>query len=146
VSDQTNELTRNNVSTAELAKVGRSGHEDSATVEAQGDGEKARIENPAAAQAQDEKMRPSALLASKEATDMRSRWSAIQIGFVDDPRHAVEMADSLVAEMMQRLAQIFAAQRAQLEGRWSSGQDVSTEDLRLALRQYRSFFDRLLSF
>jgi len=90
--------------------------------------------------------RPAPLLAAHEAEDMRSRWSAIQIGFVDDPRHSVEMADSLVAEMMQRLAQVFATQHSQLEGQWSRGQDVSTEDLRVALRHYRSFFDRLLSF
>jgi len=90
--------------------------------------------------------RPAPLLAAHEAEDMRSRWSAIQIGFVDDPRHSVEMADSLVAEMMQRLAQVFATQHSQLEGQWSRGQDVSTEYLRVALRHYRSFFDRLLSF
>ena len=89
--------------------------------------------------------RPAPLLASSESENMRSRWSSIQIGFVDDPRHSVEMADALVAEMMQRLAQVFAKQRSQLEGQWSEGQDVSTEDLRLALRQYRSFFDRLLT-
>jgi len=98
---------------------------------------------PAASAAPDG--RPVPLLASGESDNMRSRWSAIQIGFVDDPRHSVEMADALVAEMMQRLAQVFAKQRGQLEGQWSEGQDVSTEDLRLALRQYRSFFDRLLT-
>ena len=89
--------------------------------------------------------RPAPLLPSSEADDMRERWNAVQIGFVDDPRHAAEMADSLVAEVMQRLAQVFANQRSQLEGQWSRGEDVSTEDLRQALRQYRSFFDRLLS-
>jgi hypothetical protein len=46
---------------------------------------------------------------------------------------------------MQRLAEVFADERGKLEGQWSRGDDVSTEDLRIALRRYRSFFDRLLS-
>jgi hypothetical protein len=65
---------------------------------------------------------------------------------VDEPRHAVEQADSLVAEMMQHLAQLFADERSKLEAQWTRGEDVSTEDLRVALQRYRSFFDRLLSF
>jgi hypothetical protein len=69
----------------------------------------------------------------------------VQSGFVDEPRHAVEQADGLVAETIKRLAEVFAEERSQLETQWSRGEDVSTEDLRLALRRYRSFFDRLLS-
>jgi hypothetical protein len=57
----------------------------------------------------------------------------------------VEQADSLVAGTMKRLAEMFANERANLEGRWDRGDNVSTEDLRLALRRYRSFFGRLLS-
>ena len=67
------------------------------------------------------------------------------MGFVDEPRQAVQQADSLVAGAMKRLAEMFAAERAKLEGQWDRGDDVSTEDLRLALRRYRSFFGRLLS-
>jgi hypothetical protein len=88
---------------------------------------------------------PTQLLATDEAQNLRSRWDAIQTGFVDEPRRAVEQADSLVAEVMQRLAQIFADERSKLEGQWSRGDNVSTEDLRVALQRYRSFFDRLLS-
>jgi len=88
---------------------------------------------------------PVQLLATDEAQNLRSRWDAIQTGFVDEPRRAVEQADSLVAEVMQRLAQIFADERSTLEGQWSRGDNVSTEDLRVALQRYRSFFDRLLS-
>jgi len=88
---------------------------------------------------------PVQLLATDEAQNLRSRWDAIQTGFVDEPRRAVEQADSLVAEVMQRLAQIFADERSKLEGQWSRGDNVSTEDLRVALQRYRSFFDRLLS-
>ena len=88
---------------------------------------------------------PAQLLATDELQTLRSRWDSIQTGFVDEPRRAVEQADSLVAEVMQHLAGIFADERAKLESQWSRGDDVSTEDLRIALQRYRSFFDRLLS-
>jgi CHAD domain-containing protein len=57
----------------------------------------------------------------------------------------VQDADELVASVMKRLAEVFAAEREKLERDWDSGEDVSTEDLRVALRRYRSFFDRLLA-
>ena len=85
------------------------------------------------------------LLVDDELNAFRSRWTSIQTGFVDEPRRAVEQADTLVAEVMKRLAEIFADERAKLEGQWSRGDNVSTEDLRIALQRYRSFFDRLLS-
>jgi len=85
------------------------------------------------------------LFPGGEATELRSRWDAIQVGFVDEPRHAVEQADALVAGAMKRMAEIFAEERARLEGQWDRGDSVSTEDLRLALRRYRSFFGRVLS-
>jgi hypothetical protein len=88
---------------------------------------------------------PVQLLATEELQNLRSRWGSIQTGFVDEPRRAVEQADGLVAEMMQRLAQLFADERSKLESQWSRGDNVSTEDLRVALQRYRSFFDRLLS-
>ena len=88
---------------------------------------------------------PTPLFSSQEATDLYARWNAIQVGFVDEPRQAVEQADSLVAGAMKRLAEGFAEERARLEGQWDRGDSVSTEDLRLALRRYRSFFGRLLS-
>jgi hypothetical protein len=89
--------------------------------------------------------RPSALFADEEANGYRTRWSAIQTGFVDEPRRAVEEADTLVAELMKRLAEGFADERRQLESQWEQSDKVSTEDLRLAMRRYRSFFERLLS-
>jgi hypothetical protein len=85
------------------------------------------------------------LFASSEASELRRRWDAIQVGFVDEPRKAVEEADTLVAGTMKRLAEIFAEERNKLENQWDKGENVSTEDLRLALRRYRSFFSRLLS-
>jgi hypothetical protein len=75
----------------------------------------------------------------------RERWQAIQADFVDDPRRAVKQADELVAELIGKLAKSFADERSKLEGQWDRGDDVSTEDMRVALRRYRSFFGRLLS-
>jgi hypothetical protein len=72
-------------------------------------------------------------------------WTNIQAAFVDDPRDAVKEADTLVAELMQRLAETFSQERSRLESQWDRDEDVSTEDLRIALQRYRSFFDRLLS-
>jgi hypothetical protein len=71
--------------------------------------------------------------------------TAIQTGFVDEPRRAVEEADALVAEVVKRLAEGFAAERQRLEGEWERNEQVSTEDLRQAMRRYRSFFERLLN-
>jgi hypothetical protein len=85
------------------------------------------------------------LFGREEAGGLRAKWDDVQTGFVDEPRKAVEQADSLVAAATQRLAEIFAEERSTLEGQWGRGDDVSTEDLRLALRRYRSFFTRLLS-
>ena len=85
------------------------------------------------------------LFDSGDAERYRSRWTEIQTGFVDDPRHTVEQADGLVAEVMKRLAEVFADERSGLEQQWSRGEDVDTESLRVALRRYRSFFDRLLA-
>ena len=85
------------------------------------------------------------LFPGDEAKDLHARWDTIQAGFVDEPRQVVEQADELVATTMKRLEEIFAAERDKLEQQWARGDDVSTEDLRVALRRYRSFFGRLLS-
>jgi hypothetical protein len=85
------------------------------------------------------------LLPNSEAENFRSRWDQIQIGFVDEPHRAVEDADNLVAATMKRLAEIFADERKKMEDQWSKGAEVSTEDLRVALQRYRSFFHRLLT-
>ncbi len=86
-----------------------------------------------------------ALFSQDESKQLYAKWDAIQVGFVDEPRQAVERADSLVAGAMKRLAEVFAEERARLEGQWDRGDNVSTEELRLALRRYRAFFGRLLS-
>jgi hypothetical protein len=85
------------------------------------------------------------LFEDQEARQFRTRWTDVQAAFVDSPRTAVERADSLVAETMKRLAEMFSAERANLEGQWDRGDNVTTEDLRIALQRYRAFFDRLLN-
>jgi hypothetical protein len=84
------------------------------------------------------------LFSESEMGDFRAQWSKVQTGFVDEPRRTVEEADKLVAAVMQRLAEGFANERSGLEKQWDHGDNVSTEDLRIALQRYRSFFDRLL--
>lgn len=85
------------------------------------------------------------LFPNDESGGYRSRWEAIQTGFVDEPRAAVEQADALVAQVVTRLAEVFSREREALEQQWGRGDNVSTEDLRIALKRYRAFFDRLLS-
>jgi hypothetical protein len=86
------------------------------------------------------------LLGGDESGRFRGEWEAIQVGFVDDPKTSVERADALVATLMQRLADTFAQERETLEQQWGSGDDrTDTEELRVALQRYRSFFERLLT-
>ena len=90
-----------------------------------------------------EERRP--LFDDDELGTYRSRWDEVQARFVDDPRGTVKEADALVNDVMQRLTQTFTDERSSLESQWSEGKDVSTEDLRIAMQRYRSFFARLLA-
>jgi hypothetical protein len=85
------------------------------------------------------------LFARGDAEGLNRRWASIQAAFVDHPKESVEQADDLVGDLMQRLSRTFADERASLEEQWSDRDQVSTEELRVALRRYRSFFERLLS-
>lgn len=90
--------------------------------------------------------RDLAPLFDQDATDkFKTRWLAIQSKFVDDPSDSVKQADQLVDDVIQNITRSFADRRGLLERQWNGGADASTEDLRLALKQYRSFFDRLLT-
>jgi hypothetical protein len=95
------------------------------------------------ARSQDEQLAP--LFLPDAAKSFRARWDAVQIGFVDDPKQAVRKADELVAQVMKSLAETFSNERAELEGQVEQTEQASTENLRVALRRYRSFFQRLLS-
>ena len=85
------------------------------------------------------------LIPKQQIEELRTRWNTIQTNFVDRPRKAVEDADGLVVGALKQIQESFVAQRANLEKKWRHGDDVSTEDLRVALQQYRAFLDRLLS-
>ncbi len=86
----------------------------------------------------------AALLNRDESEHFRTRWNEIQGKFVDEPRAAVQQADTLVSEVVEKITQMFANERSSLESQWNQGNDVSTEDLRKALQRYRSFFNRLV--
>jgi hypothetical protein len=101
-------------------------------------------ERPAEAELPDDEY-PEPLLGNEDTESFQARWREIQVRFVDEPRDSVKDADGLVAELMQRLAGSFSEERNRLEGEWERGSEVSTEDLRVALKHYRSFFNRLLS-
>ncbi|MGW9448872.1 hypothetical protein [Streptomyces sp. NPDC055632] len=85
------------------------------------------------------------LLNAADGDAYRERWREVQGRFVDDPREAVHSADELVADVMKTLAAAFAEHKQTLEGQWSEGREADTEALRVALREYRSFFNRLLT-
>jgi hypothetical protein len=99
------------------------------------------MENRRATRAEDEE----SLISSRQTEDLRSRWTIIQASFVDEPRKAVKEADALLSAAIKQIEESFTDQRSQLEKQWSQGSEASTEDLRLALQRYRTFFDRLLS-
>jgi hypothetical protein len=86
-----------------------------------------------------------ALFDENALGEYRSRWDQVQARFVDDPRGTVKDADALVNDVMERLTQTFTDERSSLESQWSEGKDASTEDLRVAMQRYRSFFARLLA-
>ena len=85
------------------------------------------------------------LFADDELAGLRARWDSVQAGFVDDPKECVHKADGLVSDVVGRLADGFTETRSRLEDQWARGEEASTEDLRLALRRYRDFFERLLA-
>ena len=85
------------------------------------------------------------LFGGGELSGLRSRWDDVQSGFVDDPRDSVQKADGLVSDVIDQLTTGFAGARTQLEEQWARGEEASTEDLRLALKRYREFFQRLLA-
>lgn len=87
----------------------------------------------------------SALIAEDQLTGLRARWDHVQASFVDDPRECVQKADGLVTDVVEHLTSSFAHARSGLEAQWARGEDASTEDLRVALKRYREFFERLLA-
>jgi hypothetical protein len=85
------------------------------------------------------------LIAPAEADYLQSQWRNVQIGFVDEPRRAIEQADQLIRDAILQVQEEFNAKRENLKREWSEKEEASTEDLRLVLQKYRSMFSRLLS-
>jgi hypothetical protein len=85
------------------------------------------------------------LFGERDLSELRSRWNDVQAAFVDDPRACVQKADSLVSSAVEQLTASFGQTRSRLEDQWSRGEEASTEDLRIALKHYRDFFDRILA-
>ena len=108
-----------------------------------GESRAARMSEPSAVseQAADE----TALIPRQRAADYQDRWQTLKAQFVDEPRTAVRDANELVGQVLDEIEETFRTQRADLE-RDLHDDAASTEDLRLALGRYRTFFDRLLSF
>ncbi len=144
-NDQPEELT-----TADLARQRPARVEEMRPASILSDTDPEQITSDAVARETAQTIRPTTegmtqLFPNNELQEFRSRWDDIQTAFVDEPRRAVEQADTLVASAMKRLAEVFADERDGLEKQWDSGDNVSTEDLRVAFTRYRSFFQRLLS-
>lgn len=104
--------------------------------------EEMNLENKPSKKIADEFVFP---LDEDKADEFRSHWRKIQTGFVDNPRNSVEKADELVENVMNSITEAFGKERAYLEDQWNQGANASTEDLRLAIKRYRSFFNRLLT-
>jgi len=138
-------MTNEKLSTSDFVATGD--RSDARDIPVQGEEERRSETMPSAGGgAKMVKEQPAApLFSDKESVDFRSKWDQIQIGFVDEPRKAVQDADNLVAQTMKRLAEIFSDERKKMETQWDRGDDVSTEDLRVSLQRYRSFFNRLLA-
>lgn len=101
------------------------------------------VENQSPTNTTDQQLEP--LFEDEAARKFRSRWTVIQSKFVDDPRDSVKQADDLVADIIKSVTMSFADRRIGLEKQWNSGENISTEDMRQALKRYRSFFERLLT-
>jgi hypothetical protein len=84
------------------------------------------------------------LIPEDRAASYGQRWDTVKGTFVDEPREAVAQADALVGELLDELETLFHEQRRSIEHGLDTD-ETSTEDLRLALRRYRSFFERLLA-
>ena len=137
---------RETLSTADLATAAEErqhARQEAAAQESKRDAREARAAAPAAHAGNEEKLAP--LFTPQVCDDFRHRWDQVQFSFVDDPKRAVREGDELVAQVMKSLAQSFSQERSRLEKELGQNDAGSTENLRVALQRYRSFFQRLLS-
>ena len=85
------------------------------------------------------------ILSTDQLASLRRRWGAVQAGFVDDPRRAVEVADDIVAEAVGALQAAIDDRRREVAEPWREDADASTDALLVAFQSYRSVFERVLS-
>jgi hypothetical protein len=140
--DNMDPVSRDSVSRPTPSGIGRLAPKPSASTFAS----ESAASRSTVAGAQTDGWNESPLFAENELRDFRARWDQVQTSFVDEPRHAVEQADTLVATVVKHIAEQFAGERSKLEKQWDRGDNVSTEELRQGFKRYRAFFDRLLSF
>ncbi|MFE2051463.1 hypothetical protein ACFXAS_23555 [Streptomyces sp. NPDC059459] len=94
--------------------------------------------------------RDGTLLPHDELDKLGQRLHHAVAGFVDAPRASVEEADRVLEEIAARLADAVTHRRTTLRTSWhDTGADdratsTDTEQLRLALRDYRELADRLM--
>jgi hypothetical protein len=89
---------------------------------------------------------PGAGAGARLLTDqagLRERWLQIQSGFIDDPRASVTEAAGFVGEIATTIVTAVQERERSLRGAWDTNGDADTEDLRNALREYRTFFELL---
>ncbi len=135
-------MSDRNITTADIATAEEAKESEKKSPDKRPEKSKAQQEGSASGHDNDQ-LAP--LFPPDRVADLRKQWQVLQVGFVDEPRQTVSKADQLVAEVMRELAQSFADQRTNLEHQWDKGDRISTEELRVTLRRYRSFFERLLA-
>lgn len=112
---------------------------DSETVIVTGTGQIPADETPAHAAPKE------IVLFDQDPAEAQARWRDLQASFVDDPGQAVHRADDLVEEVVEALTSSLTARTGELRERWKSADGGDTEQLRLALRDYRGVLERLLA-
>ena len=85
------------------------------------------------------------ILFDQDPDQVQARWRELQTAFVDDPEEAVQQADALVGEVVDALTSSLSSRTGELRERWKDSGGTDTEQLRLALRDYRVVLERLLT-
>ncbi len=82
--------------------------------------------------------------SQEELGELQSRWKAIQVQFVDEPCSAVEQAEAFVAETSERVKQMLVDKQKVLGQQWLNHDEVTTEELRVIMQDYRTLLNQML--
>jgi hypothetical protein len=85
-----------------------------------------------------------AVWSAESADALRAEWHEVKAQFVDEPTEALDHAQSLVAHAVQQLAETLLAEQVELDPRREE-EAPDTEAMRVAMRRYRDFLDRILA-